>query len=339
MEKIDAEHIIPNEKNFYSIEGVEEMANSLAVSDHMPPLEVVDNGDGTYRLISGERRLSATLCRIRRGELEKATLPCHILPAFTAKGALSAEQVEMLHIILANNYRQKTALDQLNEVRQMEPIARAIYADAKEKGALAESEGSSLNMRFRTFFAKEILDISEAKLQRLEGRKRAEEEEEASLPLWEEDGETHISDRIVDGGTSEAKTSSTAAEPLTGKEPQRSAETSDADSARDVAETAETNDEDASDAAVFTPQVSERTEGQIPQPLADRKPDAAPTLSALSVGQAEKEANLWVAERLQALVEEVEAKIRAAEEMHESVDAARWEVRRSAIRLIIETIS
>ena len=381
VEKIDAERIIPNEKNFYSIEGVEEMANSLAVSDHMPPLEVVDNGDGTYRLISGERRLSATLCRIRRGELEKATLPCHILPAFTAKGALSAEQVEMLHIILANNYRQKTALDQLNEVRQMEPIARAIYEDAKEKGALAESEGSSLNMRFRTFFAKEILDISEAKLQRLqsltkltekarkafdegligktvaaqmaslspeeqdnivykircgtcdgtyaefkdwlEGRKRAEKE----------DGETHISDRIVDGGTSEAKTSSTAAEPLTGKEPQRSAETSDADSVAADEDVAETSDEDASDAEAFTPQVSERTEDQIPQPLADRKP------SALSVGQAEKEANLWVAERLQALVEEVEAKIRAAEEMHESVDAARWEVRRSAIRLIIETIS
>ena len=390
VEKIDAERIIPNEKNFYSIEGVEEMANSLAVSDHMPPLEVVDNGDGTYRLISGERRLSATLCRIRRGELEKATLPCHILPAFTAKGALSAEQVEMLHIILANNYRQKTALDQLNEVRQMEPIARAIYEDAKEKGALAESEGSSLNMRFRTFFAKEILDISEAKLQRLQSltkltekaRKAFDEgligktvaaqmaslspEEQdnivykisigtcdgtyAEFKDWlegrkrveKEDGETHISDRIVDGGTSEAKTSSAAAEPLTGKEPQRSAETSDADSAgadEDVAETAETSDEDASDTSAFTPQVSERTEGQIPQPLADRKPDAAPTRSALSVGQAEKEANLWVAERLQSLIEEVDAKIREAESMDEPIDAARWEVRRSAIRLIIETIS
>ena len=387
VERIDAERIIPNAKNFYSIEGVEEMANSLAVSDHMPPLEVVENGDGTYRLISGERRLSATLCRIRRGELEKATLPCHILPAFTAKGALSAEQVEMLHIILANNYRQKTALDQLNEVRQMEPIARAIYEDAKEKGALAESEGSSLNMRFRTFFAKEILDISEAKLQRLQSltkltekaRKAFDEgligktvaaqmaslspEEQdnivykirigtcdgtyAEFKDWlegrkrveKEDGETHISDRIVDGGTSEAKTSSAAAEPLTGKEPQRSAETSDADSAGADEEVEETRDEDASDAAAFTPQVSERTEDQIPQPLAERDADAAPTLSALSVGQAEKEANLWVAERLQALVEEVEAKIRAAEEMHESVDAARWEVRRSAIRLIIETIS
>ena len=56
VENIDAEKIIPNEKNFYSIEGIEEMANSLAVSDHMAPLEVVANGDGTYRLISGERQ-------------------------------------------------------------------------------------------------------------------------------------------------------------------------------------------------------------------------------------------------------------------------------------------
>ena len=131
VENIDAEKIVPNEKNFYSIEGIEEMANSLAVSDHMAPLEVTANGDGTYRLISGERRLSATLCRIRRGEIDKAELPCHVLPAFEAKGALSAEQVEMLSIIFANNYRQKTVLDQLNEVQQLEPIARAIYQEAK----------------------------------------------------------------------------------------------------------------------------------------------------------------------------------------------------------------
>lgn len=394
VEKIDAEHIIPNEKNFYSIEGVEEMANSLAVSDHMPPLEVVDNGDGTYRLISGERRLSATLCRIRRGELEKATLPCHILPAFTAKGALSAEQVEMLHIILANNYRQKTALDQLNEVKQMEPIARAIYEDAKEKGALAESEGSSLNMRFRTFFAKEILDISEAKLQRLqsltkltekarkafdegligktvaaqmaslspeeqdnivykircgtcdgtyaefkdwlEGRKRAEEED-SSLPLWNETGEAYISDRVVDKNEDEAETTSVPEEAPALHEQQRSVDSTDCDreNASDEAEECEDEKTDEEDSSSMTSRMSQASE----HPEEKASAATAPALSSLSVGQAEKEANLWVAERLQALVEEVEAKIRAAEEMHEPIDAARWEVRRSAIRLIIETIS
>jgi len=202
VENIDAEKIIPNEKNFYSVEGIEEMANSLAVSDHMAPLEVVANGDGTYRLISGERRLSATLCRIRRGEIDKAELPCHVLPAFEAKGALSAEQVEMLSIIFANNYRQKTVLDQLNEVKQLEPIARSIYQEAKEKGDLTDENGA--NMKFRTFFAEHILSISKSALQRLqvlsqltdEARKALEEgligksvaTEVAALSKEEQDG-------------------------------------------------------------------------------------------------------------------------------------------------------
>ena len=202
VENIDAEKIMPNEKNFYSVEGIEEMANSLAVSDHMAPLEVVANGDGTYRLISGERRLSATLCRIRRGEIDKAELPCHVLPAFEAKGALSAEQVEMLSIIFANNYRQKTVLDQLNEVKQLEPIARSIYQEAKEKGDLTDENGA--NMKFRTFFAEHILSISKSALQRLqvlsqltdEARKALEEgligksvaTEVAALSKEEQDG-------------------------------------------------------------------------------------------------------------------------------------------------------
>jgi len=202
VENIDAEKIVPNEKNFYSIEGIEEMANSLAVSDHMAPLEVTANGDGTYRLISGERRLSATLCRIRRGEIDKAELPCHVLPAFEAKGALSAEQVEMLFIIFANNYRQKTVLDQLNEVKQLEPIARSIYQEAKEKGDLTDENGA--NMKFRTFFAEHILSISKSALQRLqvlsqltdEARKALEEgligksvaTEVAALSKEEQDG-------------------------------------------------------------------------------------------------------------------------------------------------------
>ena len=163
---IDAEKIVPNEKNFYSIEGIEELANSLTVSNNIAPLDVVANDDGTYRLISGERRLSATLYRIQRGELESAELPCHILPAFKSKGALTADQVEMLAIVLANNYRQKTALDQLNEVQALEPIARAIYEEEKENKNLSISDGR--NIKFRAFFAERILNISDAALKRLQ---------------------------------------------------------------------------------------------------------------------------------------------------------------------------
>ena len=174
VQQIDVTKIIPNQKNFYSITGIEELANSFSVSDQMPPLDVVDNGDGTYRLISGERRLSATLFRIERGEIAHAELPCHVLPAFRQEGSLTAEQMETLSIILANNYRQKTTLDQLREVQELEPIARAIYEDEKAKGALADDNGK--NTPFRTFFAEQILAISPAALQRLKALENLSDE-------------------------------------------------------------------------------------------------------------------------------------------------------------------
>jgi parB protein len=174
VQQIDVTKIIPNQKNFYSITGIEELANSFSVSDQMPPLDVVDNGDGTYRLISGERRLSATLFRIERGEIAHAELPCHVLPAFRQEGSLTAEQMETLSIILANNYRQKTTLDQLREVQELEPIARAIYEDEKAKGVLADNNGK--NTPFRTFFAEQILAISPAALQRLKALENLSDE-------------------------------------------------------------------------------------------------------------------------------------------------------------------
>ena len=180
VKQIDVTKIIPNEKNFYSITGIEELANSLSVSDRqLPPLDVVDNGDGTYRLISGERRLSATLFRMERGEMERAELPCHILPAFREEGTLTAEQMETLSIILANNYRQKSTLDRLREVQELEPIARAIYQEEKEKGVL--SDGNGKNTPFRTFFAEQILAISPAALQRLKALENLSDEAVAAF--------------------------------------------------------------------------------------------------------------------------------------------------------------
>ena len=182
VRQIDVTKIIPNEKNFYSITGIEELANSLSVSDRqLPPLDVVDNGDGTYRLISGERRLSAMLFRIERGEMKRAELPCHVLPNFRQEGNVTAEQMETLSIILANNYRQKTTLDRLREVQELEPIARAIYQEEKEKGTL--SDGSGKNTPFRTFFAEQILAISPAALQRL---KTLENLSESAADAFEE---------------------------------------------------------------------------------------------------------------------------------------------------------
>ena len=72
----------------------------------------------------------------------------------------------MLSIIFANNYRQKTVSDQLSEMQQLEPIARVLYDEAKERGELTDANGRT--MKFRTFFAEHVLAISESTLQRLQ---------------------------------------------------------------------------------------------------------------------------------------------------------------------------
>lgn len=376
VELIDAEKILPNERNFYSIEGVEEMANSLAVSDSMPPLEVVDNGDGTYRLISGERRLSATLFRIKRGELDKAELPCHVLPAFTPKGVLSAEQVEMLHIILANNYRQKSPLDQLNEVKELEPIARAIYEEKKET--------SGEKARFRTFFAKEILDISESRLQRLQMLTKLCKEAQDAFDdgLFGKSAAVRIAafDPDIQVAYIEALRNGDADTTLSGidawrkqregaaLEKENSIDLFNPDDARDFSEegtaaSADCTDDDempgertkGHDTALEYDEGSEGTddteaaaeEGEadaaVRKEAAPQEEDGEGDTGAsapmdLSSLEAEEEAKRWLIKNLEELKSEVQSQIDACKESGEKVEAARWGVRLAELRLVIETI-
>ena len=75
---IDAHDIVPNEKNFYGIREVEELATRMKISGHITPLEVVarDDEPGKYTLLSGERRRAAVLYRLEQGEIDKAVMPC-----------------------------------------------------------------------------------------------------------------------------------------------------------------------------------------------------------------------------------------------------------------------
>ena len=155
---IDAHKIYVNEKNLYGIRGIEEMANSMAISDNIPPLVVVPIENGKYKLISGERRLSAVLLREQRGEIENPKVPCFVRE-IQPIGPLSTEQSELMLLILENAHRDKTPLEKLNEIKAMEPMARIIYEEECKKG--------NVNGKFRSFFAESILNISEASLKRL----------------------------------------------------------------------------------------------------------------------------------------------------------------------------
>ncbi len=152
---IDVHDLIRNERNFYGIRDVEELASMIATSGVVEPLTVTPNGDGKYRIVAGERRASATLLRLERGDLIDPNLPC-IVKTFTPSGSLDASDMEMICLIVSNRGQRqtRTALEKLREIEELEPIVKKIYKDEHIQGS------------FRRFFA-DNLSISDAQLQRL----------------------------------------------------------------------------------------------------------------------------------------------------------------------------
>ena len=169
---IDARELVRNEKNFYGIRDVEELAALIAASGTIEPLTVTPMEDGKYRIVAGERRTAATILRLERGDIIDPKVPC-IVKTFTKSGALSPEDMEMLCLIASNRGQRqtRTPLEKLREIEELEPIAQKIFKDEHIQGT------------FRKFFAEQILSISEAKLQRLKSLAKLVDEARAALEI------------------------------------------------------------------------------------------------------------------------------------------------------------
>ena len=152
---IDVHDLVRNERNFYGIRDVEELASMIAASGIVEPLTVTPCGDGKYRIVAGERRASATLLRLERGDLIDPKLPC-IVKTFAPSWSLDADDMEILCLIVSNRGQRqtRTAMEKLKEIEELEPIVKKIYKDENIQGS------------FRKFFA-DNLSISDAQLQRL----------------------------------------------------------------------------------------------------------------------------------------------------------------------------
>lgn len=153
--QIDVHNLVRNDRNFYGVRDIEALASMIAASGVVEPLIVTPIGDGKYRIVAGERRASATLLRLERGDLIDPKLPC-IVKTFTGSGSLDESDMEMLCLIVSNRGQRqtRTAMEKLKEIEELEPIVKKIYKDENIQGS------------FRKFFA-DNLSISDAQLQRL----------------------------------------------------------------------------------------------------------------------------------------------------------------------------
>ena len=99
-----------NEKNFYSIEAVEELAGEILMYGLKQNLELVYEPceKGEYRIIAGERRWMALKLLVEKGYKEFEIATCKLS---TPQG----EAEEQVEIIIANAYRDKSIKDVLEE--------------------------------------------------------------------------------------------------------------------------------------------------------------------------------------------------------------------------------
>ena len=145
---ISIKKLYSNDKNFYSVTDIEPLAQKILLVGLIENLEVVHDpcDQGEYRITAGERRWRALKLLVEQGYTDFEMATCQIqTPA-------SADE-EMLRLIIANDYRNKTVTDILEEEKQLKDIlqrmkqeGRAIKGYKLDSGRLRDVIAKMLQM-------------------------------------------------------------------------------------------------------------------------------------------------------------------------------------------------
>lgn len=123
IEYLPFDRIDPDPDNFYSLDGLNELADNIATVGLVHPLRVRQSGD-RYVVTSGHRRRAAIRLLIDSGEDWSGGVPCIVdrgesLPEFSE-----------LKLIFSNNQRQKTSAELSREAARVEKLLCSL----KKKG-------------------------------------------------------------------------------------------------------------------------------------------------------------------------------------------------------------
>lgn len=154
---ISIKKLYSNDKNFYSVTDIEPLAQKILLVGLIENLEVVHDpcDQGEYRITAGERRWRALKLLVEQGYTDFEMVTCQIqTPA-------SADE-EMLRLIIANDYRNKTVTDILEEEKQLKDILQRMKQEGREiKGYKLD------NGRLRDVIAK-MLQMPATKIAQIE---------------------------------------------------------------------------------------------------------------------------------------------------------------------------
>lgn len=141
--------IVENEKNFFTVDDVQDLKDSMAINGMLQPILVVADGDH-YRIIAGHRRRKAASELLWEGKSEFEQVPCVILPEMS-------EAMEWTTLIQTN-----TAARELSYPEKMK-AARQLKATIIQ----LRDEGVNIPGKMRDILS-EQLEISRTELARMD---------------------------------------------------------------------------------------------------------------------------------------------------------------------------
>ena len=154
---ISIKKMYSNEKNFYSMQDIEGLAQKILAAGLMENMTVAYEpcDRGIYKIIAGERRWRALNKLVEEGYKEFEIVTCQIKNA-------AEENEEIVQIIIANSYRDKSIEEMLEEEKQLKKALQYM----RDNGL--ELQGYDLNKgRLRDVIAS-IMQKSTGKIAQIE---------------------------------------------------------------------------------------------------------------------------------------------------------------------------
>lgn len=156
LQDIPIDKIYSNDKNFYPLTDIEQLANEIKLCGLMENLTVVKEHceRGDYRLVSGERRWRALTYLVEHGESKFKNVSAKITK-------FDNQNEEELYLIVANSYRTKDSATKMNEVKRMQELLQS----AKENGT--SINGYDMQQESIRSVMSKLLGMSETKIAEL----------------------------------------------------------------------------------------------------------------------------------------------------------------------------
>ena len=139
LEYIDINKIHRSEKNFYEIIDIDDLAEDIKINGLNHNIVVRPTENGTYELISGERRYTALSKLVNEGNKQFASVPCKIVEL----NDLDAEIV----LIQANaQTRELSEAEKLKQVQRLSELYKAKKANGEKVGKIREVIANDLKL-------------------------------------------------------------------------------------------------------------------------------------------------------------------------------------------------